>query len=162
MNPAERTEMIEEYGRGFDLLTAALAEIPREAWEFKPAPQEWGVHELLVHMKDSEYMGVLRLHKLIAEPGSMLMPYQEDKWPEKLGYQNQSMEDALQLFKLMRQTTHRLLKSLPEQVFSHSVVHPEWSEPYRMENWLVIYASHVPEHVGQLQQIYRAWKEENR
>jgi hypothetical protein len=37
MNPAERNAKIEEYGQGFDLFTAALAVIPPETWEFKPA-----------------------------------------------------------------------------------------------------------------------------
>ena len=40
MNRSERNELIEEYGRGVDLLAAALAEVTREAWEFKPAPHE--------------------------------------------------------------------------------------------------------------------------
>ena len=44
MNREERIEKIELYGRGYDLLTAALAEIPREAWLFKPEPKEWSVH----------------------------------------------------------------------------------------------------------------------
>ena len=38
MNQDKRNELIEEYGRGFDLIMAALAEIPPEAWAFKPAP----------------------------------------------------------------------------------------------------------------------------
>ena len=33
MNIKERNEKIEQYGRGFDLLTAALAEVPKEVWE---------------------------------------------------------------------------------------------------------------------------------
>jgi len=40
VNKAERDEMIEEYGRGFDLFTGALVEIPPEEWEFKPGPSE--------------------------------------------------------------------------------------------------------------------------
>jgi hypothetical protein len=73
MNQAKRNELIEAYGRGFDLITVALTEIPREMWGFKPNPDQWSVHEILVHMKDGEANGVLRLHKLIAEPGSTLM-----------------------------------------------------------------------------------------
>jgi len=72
MNQGERNELIEEYGHGFDLFTATLTQIPREAWEFTPAPSEWSVHELIVHMADSECMGALRIRKLIAEPGGIL------------------------------------------------------------------------------------------
>jgi hypothetical protein len=162
MNRAGRDEKIEEYGRGFDLLAAALAEVPHEAWEFKPAANEWSIHELIIHMKDSEYMGVIRLHKLIAEPGSTLMPYAEEKWPEALNYAIQDVDDALQLFKLTRGTTYRLLKSLPDRVFTHSGVHPEWDQPYTVENWLDIYRLHVPEHIEQLHKTHRAWKEQDK
>lgn len=128
MNQDERNEKIEEYGRGFDLFTAALAEVPREAWEFKPTPQEWSVHEVMVHMADSETMGAIRLRKLIVEPGSTLMTYEEAKWADLLDYQNQDVEDALQILKLTRQTTYRLLKTLPDRAFMHTVSHPKYDE----------------------------------
>jgi predicted HTH transcriptional regulator len=167
MEPEKRSELIEEYGRGFDLLTDALAEVSRETWKFKPAPGEWSVHEVLVHMTESESMAVIRLHKLIAEPGSTLMPYDEEKWAETLDYQNQSVDDALQIFRLMRQTTYRLLKTLPDRVFTYSVMHPgagypEYGELYTLEKWLNIYTSHVRNHIGQLKKTYQAWKEQNK
>lgn len=158
MNQNERNEMIEEYGRGFDLLTAALAEVPREAWEFKPAPKEWSIHEVIVHMADSECMGAIRLRKLIAEPGSTLMPYKEATWADALHYRNQSMDDALQIFKLTRQMAYGILKSLSDHVFLQTVSHPEFDEPYNFEKWFHIYVDHVPEHVEQLKKTHRAWK----
>lgn len=158
MKIEERAQRIQEYGRGFDLLTDALTEIPREAWDFKPAPDQWSIHETLIHMADSEMVGVMRLHTLIAEPGSTVLPYNEGKWAEALGYRNQDVEDALQLFKLLRQTTHHLLQALPAQVFAHSVTHPDWQEPYTVEKWLVIYARHVPEHIEQMRKTFEVWQ----
>lgn len=162
MNQEERNEKVEVYGRGFDLFTAALAEMPREAWEFKPAPREWSVHEVVVHMADSETMGAIRLRKLIVEPGSTLMTYAEAKWADLLDYRNQDMEDALQILKLTRQTTYRLLKTLPDQVFMHSVSHPEYDVPYTIEKWLDIYSRHIPEHIEQLKKTFQAWTEQDK
>ena len=164
MNQDERNEMIEEYGGGFDLFAAALAGGPREAWEFKPAPGEWSVYEVIVHMADSESIGALRLRKLVAEPGSTsdMMSYEETKWAEGLDYQTQSVDDALQIFKLMRQTTYRLLKTLPDPVFMHSVVQPGYDEPFTFELWLNLYNRHIPGHTAQLKKIYQAWKKQNK
>lgn len=159
MKPEERNEKIERYGRGFDLLKAALAEVPREAWEFKPSPEDWSVHEIVVHMSDSESMAALRVRKLIVEPGTTLMGYDEAKWAGALNYQAQSMDDALEIIRLARATTYRLLKSLPEEVFSHSVTHPEYTEPYTFEKWLNIYSRHIPDHIQQIMDVYKAWKE---
>lgn len=160
MNRAEIDEKIEQYGRGFDLLTAALAEAPREAWSYRPAPDEWSVHEIIVHMADSESMSALRARKLIVEPGSMLMGYEEAKWADALGYKEQSAEDALEIIRLARQSTYELLKRQPDDVFTHSVIHPEYPDhPYTFEQWLNIYARHIPDHIEQLKTSYRAWKE---
>lgn len=158
MNRAEIDEKIEQYGRGFDLLTAALAEVPREAWSYRPAPGEWSVHEIIVHMADSESMSALRARKLIVEPGSMLMGYDEAKWADALGYNQQSAEDALEIIRLARQSTYQLLKRQPDKVFTHTVTHPEYPRaPYTFEQWLNIYARHIPDHIEQLKRSYQAW-----
>ncbi len=160
MDKNERNAKIEEYGRGFDLLTAALAKIPKEAWEFRPEPNDWSVHEIVVHMADSESMSALRARKLIVEPGSQLMGYEEAKWADALAYKNQSADDALQVIKYARLTTYNLLKTLPDEVFTHVVKHPEHPEPYTFEKWLTIYAHHIPNHVEQIEKTVEAWKKQ--
>ena len=160
MNIKERNEKIEQYGHDFDLLSAALAEVPKEAWEVRPEPNEWSVHEIVVHMADSESMSALRVRKLIVEPGSTLMGYEEAKWADTLNYKNQSVDDALQIIKLARQTTYHHLKTLPDEVFTHSVIHPESSEPYTFERWLNIYARHIPDHIEQIRKTVATVKEQ--
>jgi hypothetical protein len=160
MNRAEIDEKIEQYGRGFRLLTAALAEIPKEAWSYRPAPGEWSVHEIIVHMADSESMSALRARKLIVEPGSTLMGYDEAKWADALNYKEQNPEDALEIIRLARESTYRLLKRQPDEVFTHVVIHPEYPDaPYTFEQWLNIYARHIPDHIEQLKRSYQAWKD---
>jgi hypothetical protein len=154
MDAKERKAKIEEYGRGFALLESALARIPRESWKQRPAAAEWSVHEILVHMGDSESMAALRIRKLIVEPGSTLMAYEEAKWADALQYLSQDPDDSLQIIKLARQTTYRLLRSLPDAVFNQSVRHPEMSEPYTFDTWLDIYARHIPEHIAQMERAY--------
>lgn len=158
MDKTERQQKIEAYGSGPDLLLAALADIPREAWDYKPSARDWSVHEIIVHMADSESMAALRVRKLIVEPGTTLMVYDEDKWAGALDYQRQDVDDSLQLIRLARRSTYRLLRTLGDDVFSHTVKHPEYAEPYTFERWLDIYARHIPDHIAQIQQAFGAWK----
>ena len=72
MNIDERNQKIELYGQGFEMLVHILQDIPREMWQFKPAPNEWSVHEVIIHLADSESNAALRARKLIVEPGSRL------------------------------------------------------------------------------------------
>lgn len=160
MDQTERNEKIELYGKGFDLLLDALKDIPREMWKFKPEPKEWSVYEVLIHLADSESNAALRARKLIVEPGGTLMGYDQDKWAVELDYHDQSYEDALNIVRLVRKTTYELLKKQPENVFEHSVKHPEYEEPYTFEKWLNIYSEHIPGHIEQIRNNYRIWRDQ--
>ena len=161
MNKTERDEKIELYGRGYDLLIQMLKEIPQEMWNFKPEPKEWSVHEILVHLADSESNAALRARKLIVEPGGLLMGYDQDKWAIELNYHDQSWEDALETVKFVRKTTYKLLKQQPDEVFQNTVKHPEYDEPYTFEKWLDIYSGHIPGHIEQIKNNYKIWEEKN-
>ncbi|HMR98805.1 MAG TPA: DinB family protein [Anaerolineales bacterium] len=110
MNKHERESKIELYGNGYEMLMDTLKDIPREIWKFKPEPKEWSVHEVLVHLADSESNAALRARKLIVEPGGTFMGYDQDKWAIELDYHEQSYEDALETLRLVRKTTYELLK----------------------------------------------------
>ena len=159
MNQQERNEKIELYGRGFDLLLDALKDLPREMWKFKPEPTEWSVYEVLVHLADSESNAALRARKLIVEPGGMLMGYDQDQWTVALDYHEQNYEDSLEIVRLVRKTTYELLKKQPDEVFEHSVKHPEYDDPYTFEKWLDIYSAHIPGHIEQIRNNYRIWRD---
>lgn len=162
MKPDERNEKIELYGRGFDLLIAALKEVPIGAMKFKPEPREWSVHEIVVHIADSESNAALRARKLIVEPGGTLMGYDQDAWATGLNYHDQNLQDALETVRLVRKSTYELLKKQPADVFSHTVKHPEYDEPYAFEKWLNIYSGHIPGHIEQIQNNVALWKKQNK
>jgi hypothetical protein len=159
MNQQERNEKIELYGKGFELLTEALKDILHEMWKFKPEPREWSVHEVLVHLADSESNAALRARKLIVEPGGMLMGYDQDRWTVELDYHDQSYEDSLEIVRLVRKTTYELLKRQPDEVFDHWVKHPEYDEPYTFEQWIDIYSEHIPGHIEQIRNNYKIWRD---
>jgi len=86
--------------------------------------------------------------------------YDQDRWAKELDYHGQNTDDALQLVKLARQTTYPLLETLPDGVFSHSVTHPEYSEPYTFDKWLNLYSAHIPGHIEQIKNNVRLWREQ--
>ena len=110
MDTKERNDKIELYGNGFAMLVEVLKDIPREMWQFKPEPTEWSIHEVIIHLADSESNAALRARKLIVEPGGTLMGYDQDTWANELNYHEQDIEDALEVTRLARKTTYELLK----------------------------------------------------
>ena len=159
MDIKERNEKIELYGSGFELLKTALSEVPAEAMKFKPEPKEWSVYEIIIHISDSESNAASRARKLIAEPGGILMGYDQDIWAATLNYHEQDLEDALETTRLVRKTTYELLKKQPDKVFTHTVKHPEYAEPYTFEQWINIYSAHIPGHIEQIRNNVKLWRE---
>ena len=157
MTADERTKMIEFYGGAYTLLSAALDTLPREMWQYRPDGQTWTIHEIIVHIADSEVNSYVRCRRLIAEPGSSVLGYDEMKWAAELDYHQQSPEDALELFKWLRHKSYTLIRSQPAAVWAHTVEHSE-DGVITMDQWLRTYTQHIPDHIRQMQAVYESWR----
>lgn len=63
-----------------DRLTATLAGLPEEAIDFKPAPAEWSVRDVLAHLVHSELVYGYRYRSIVAEPEAPIAGYDQDRW----------------------------------------------------------------------------------
>lgn len=156
MDVETRAAKMESYGAAYEELKEAVEWFPREMWNFRPSPDQWTIHEILVHITDSEANSYARCRRLIAEPGESVMAYDEMQWAKALDYQSQSVEDAVELFKWLRRASYNLVKNQPESVWAHTVYHPE-NGVMTMDDWLDTYERHVREHVAQMLGVYRQW-----
>jgi hypothetical protein len=161
MHAAERKKRIETYGGAHALLVEALKQFPQAMWHYRAAPDAWTIHEIVVHITDSEANSFIRARRAIAEPGSDVLEYDEMTWARNLDYAEQSPEDALELFRWLRGNTYKLIRRLPEAAWSQTFNHPTWKST-RLDQWLVTYDDHVPEHVRQMREVYAAWQKAGR
>ena len=86
------------------------------------------------------------------------MAYDEERWAVALQYHEQDTDDALELFRLLRLGTAKLIQNLPEELWSHTIEHPE-NGTMTLEDWFDTYDRHVTEHIAQMQRIYQAWQQ---
>jgi hypothetical protein len=152
----DRANKIESYGKAYQLLVNALERFPREMWQFRPTPDRWTVHEILVHIADSEANSYIRCRRLLAEPGSAVLGYDEEKWARDLHYHDQSTDEALELFRWLRRKSYTLIEKLPEAAWANTVDHSEIGL-MSLDDWLDIYERHIPEHIEQMQAVYEYW-----
>ena len=155
----ERQRKIEAYGQAYQILSAALAQFPRDMWQYRPAPDRWTIHEIVIHITDSEANSYIRGRRFIAEPRTQISAYDEMRWATALAYHEQSTEAALELFKWLRSSSYDLIKSLPAEVWSNTLDHPEVGT-MTMDDWLDTYERHIPDHIAQMQAVYEAWESE--
>jgi hypothetical protein len=154
----ERAAKIESYNKSYDMLVAVLPKFPREMWTFKPSPKDWSIHEIIVHITDSEANSFVRCRRFLAEPGSVVLGYDEALWADMLNYHSLSTETALELFRWLRQSSYELIKPLAASpVWSNTVEHSE-NGTMTMDEWLDVYDRHVPDHIRQMEEVFSVWQ----
>lgn len=115
MTIQERNALIESYGNAYNLLVEALKQFPKKMWQWKPAPEKWSIHEVIIHITDSEANSFVRCRRFVAEPGSGVYGYDENKWAKNLDYHSQNIEESLELFKQLRKASYDLIKTVNEK-----------------------------------------------
>ena len=86
------------------------------------------IKEIIIHISDVEMIGYLRIRTVIAEPGQTIMRYDPDKWTKELNYITHSISQALEIVKVTRATNAKLLRLIPEEKWSNTVIHSESGE----------------------------------
>ena len=157
MTSSEREALIARYAKGPDLLEAAIAEVPAQALQWRPAPGSWSVHEVAVHCGDSETNSHMRIRYLLGEDRPTIMGYDQDRWARAMDYHAHPMEAALLTVRAVRANTVPLLRRLTDAQWARSGTHSE-SGTYGAETWLGIYAEHLDVHQRQVRRILDAWR----
>ena len=121
----KKQELITEYLKGYELITNTIDPLPREVFDFKPAPDKWNIREIITHIVDSDINSYVRFRIAIAESGKQVTAYDQDKWANALLYEIQSIDDNLELFKFLRKNTYKLLINLSDETWDNFFLHPE-------------------------------------
>jgi hypothetical protein len=157
MTPQEREALIAEYARGPERVRGALAKVPREALQWRPAEGKWTVHEVVVHCADSETNAAMRLRYLLAEKDPLIVGYDQEAWARRFDYHGQPIEESLAAATAARARTVPLLKRMSESDWAREGRHTE-SGRYTTEDWLRTYAAHLEGHARQIERNLEAWK----
>ena len=123
--PHENQANIEAFAAGGQKLRAAVAGLLRGALMSFPVRGTWSIQQIIVHMADSDGIGIDRMKRIIAEDNPLLVGYNETRFSERLGYHDQSTEDALALFEINRRQFSLVLRQLPAAAFERTGIHTE-------------------------------------
>jgi hypothetical protein len=156
MTRDERRKMLESFGRAPALLSGVLRQLPKKMWLYKPSAERWSIHEIILHLADSEASSYVRCRHLIAEPGVAVAAFDPARWAGNLGYFHQSTREALEITRRLRKMTYQLLVAVPEPVWSHAVEYPK-EGTISLESWIERQERHIPHHTEQMKQNYTTW-----
>lgn len=152
-----REALLQSFARGHEDVMETLRQIPNEVWEYRPGPHSWNIHQVLVHLADSEAKGYVRCRSIIAESGGRVMAYDQDRWAQYLNYEDQPIELVLELFRILRELNWRLISRLPDDVWQRYTHHSERGK-ITLDDWLVMYEQHVHLHIAQMKRNLQHWQ----
>jgi hypothetical protein len=157
MTPEEREKLIERYAIGPKLLREALERAPEEMRKWRPDPDEFSVHEVIVHCADSETNSHGRIRYLMTEDNATIIGYDPPVWAQAFHYLDHPIEAAMSTVEAVRANTVPILRRATEEQWSHVGTHTEMG-PYSAETWLEVYAAHCYDHARQIDAVVEAWQ----
>ena len=92
-------------------LRRMLKGLSRAQLRRRPAPRKWSISEIALHLADVEVSFSFRLRKIIAEPGGLIAPFDQERWAERLRYREQDLRMGLESFAAQRDRKSTRLNS---------------------------------------------------
>ena len=122
-------KLIEHYAAGGEKLAMAIRGLTREDLLAVPAADanvgKWSIQQVVIHCMDSDLIATDRVKRLVAEDNPTLIGYDENKFVQNLFYDEQDAELAAQLIDLNRRQFAKVLRKLPDSVWSKKGTHNE-------------------------------------
>lgn len=138
-------------------LARLLRGLRAEQLRRRPAPKQWSIREIALHLCDTELAYGFRYRKILAEPGSLLTPFDQDRWADGLAYRRQDLKAALAAFAGLRKAHLALLRGLSPRQWRQWGRHPEYPGRFVLEPVFIHLAAHDRNHLGQIRALRRRW-----
>jgi hypothetical protein len=143
----------QSYEESTAIFAAALALVNPENID-KADHAGWSPRQIIHHMADSESQSNARLRRILAEPGTQILGYDENAWSEcsELGYRTLPIENSLALALAARNSSLEILQNLRTTDLAKFAIHSETGN-FTLKNWLEVYTKHPVDHANQLREV---------
>jgi hypothetical protein len=117
-----------------------------------PAPGKWSVTEILAHLADVEIVQGFRIRLILGSSGVAIQGFDQDAWASYSNYASHDIALSLEGYRVNRERTFRLLRSLPAEKWDSFGLHSERGrETVRRVSEMM--AGHDINHLGQIKAI---------
>jgi uncharacterized damage-inducible protein DinB len=106
-------------------LSTLIAGLSAEQLTSRPAEGKWSIIEILTHLADDEIATYWRYRQMIEHDGVPLSGFDQELWAMLGSYQSWGSDEALALFRLLRNANLRMLESLSPEQWERSGNHAE-------------------------------------
>jgi uncharacterized damage-inducible protein DinB len=135
-------------------LNRAVGRASRGALTRRPAPREWSTTEVLGHLLDAEVTLAFRIRKLAAEPGGLIVAWDQEKWTNGLRHRRADARTLLAAYTALRAANVEQMRRLSPARRRAAGRHPEYGR-LRISDFLAHWAEHDLNHIEQIRATLR-------
>ena len=146
---------IDRFEQGADVPRKAIAGLSRDQLRAHPVPGTWSIHELIVHLYQSDLVAIDRMWRIAAMEKPLIMAYDENAFLRELHPDAIDAALAAEAFSLNRKLLAPVLRALPEASFARAGVHSERGL-LTLEQMVEGYVKHLEHHMGFLRDKLQA------
>jgi hypothetical protein len=154
---SDRVELLERFRRGPEVVAATLTGAAGSEVDYRPAPDDWSLRQIVAHLADSEIIGSVRFRRTLAEENPTIEWCDEKAWAERLDYARRKYSASLETFRRIRSENYELLKDQADEAWSRPCLHSKCG-PMTLYDLLKMYAEHAESHAMQIRRVRGAFK----
>lgn len=116
-------------------------------------PGGWTVRQVVHHLPDSHMNSYVRFKLALTEDKPVVKPYAEERWAELHDARTGPVELSLALLEAIHKRWTYFLRSLSEDDWKRTFIHPEANKVYDLKTVLALYAWHSEHHLAHIRQL---------
>jgi uncharacterized damage-inducible protein DinB len=119
----------------------------------RPAPGRWSLHEIAVHLMETQDIFVGRLTRMLVEEKPEIVPFRPDQARQEGLYLQENLPKKLVTFAEQRGTLLKLLQTLTDEQWKLEGAHPEIYH-YTIEKCMEALMRHEEHHLYQMYNVF--------
>lgn len=135
-------------------IATLISGVPAQQLKTRPAPERWSVVEIIAHMAEDELSSSWRYRQMIEHNGAPLLGFDQDLWAKLGDYQSWQPQEALAMYRLLREANLRLLEKLTPEQWESAGVHAERG-PLTVRQLARHMAAHDINHIKQIERLLK-------
>jgi hypothetical protein len=109
----------------------------------------WSARQILEHLLEAELVFSTRLRAAIADPGSAILPFDQDLYSARIPSSQIPDDLLLDAMGALRGVNLSILRTIPDETWAQTVQHPQYGEQ-SLEKIVSVFGNHVSEHLDDL------------
>jgi hypothetical protein len=130
-------------------IRASLRGASRGRLARRPARREWSPTEIIGHLLDAEVTLGFRIRKLAAEPGGVIVAWDQEKWTDGLRHRRGDARTLLDAYAALRAANVDQVRRMTPGQRVAAARHPEYGR-LRVRDMLEHWAEHDLNHLAQI------------